>query len=270
MKRALTKAQKRGRVTKRDAAAALSLHAHGLHPAQAAVGTGLLTAQEATEYGIEIPTFGSVSPGQQTGRLLHIILRDANRANAHHVRILPTGSEADIIFDNGGERRVPASVLPALALRSQRIAGRRGWHVEILQAGTGPAMHFIRKRSPSSYAHPSDWSSVLQEFRSKPDGLLVVIAPDAYVSRHLLTRFSFAQSIDDWRKAGDAVLIYDADITEGREMAIHGALSGKVSVALMARHAEDWWRPVAEAGFTVRVLRARLTEAGPAWEIFRV
>lgn len=271
MKRKLATAHTQGRVSRRDAAAALSLHGHGLHPTQAVVGTGLLGSGEAQALGFQIPSFGSVSPGQSTGRLLHIILRDADVARAHQIRIMPTDREADILFDNGGERRIPASVLPALASRAQRIGGRLGWHVQVIPAGTGPALQLIRKRQASDRLHPADWSGVLDGFRTEPEGLLVVIAPDAYVSRHFLAKYPLVESMDEWRESvGDKPALYDADRDAGRELALHAALSGRTTVALMARVASDWWQPVSEAGIPVRVLRSRLTVLGPAWESFEV
>jgi|SRR5688572_2314627 len=271
MKRKLAKARAGGRVSRRDSAAAQSLHSHGLHPSQAVVGTGLMDADEAQELGFELPDFGSVSPSQSTGRLLHIILRDADVVSAHQIRILPTDREADIIFDNGGERRIPASVLPALALRAQRVGGRLGWHVQVIPAGTGPALQLIRKRQAGDRIHPVDWSGILEAFRAEPEGLLVVVAPDAYVSRHFLAKYPLVESMDAWREStGDKPVLYDADRDEGRELALHAALSGRITVALMARQAGDWWLPVSEAGIPVRVVRSRLTTLGPAWESFQV
>ncbi|MCE9586032.1 hypothetical protein K8R04_01790 [Candidatus Uhrbacteria bacterium] len=271
MKRKLATARSRGRVSRRDSAAAESLHGHGLHPVQAVVGTGLMGADEARELGFSFPNFGSVSPGQSTGRLLHIILRDADHACAHQIRIMPTDREADILFDNGGERRIPASVLPALSMRAQRIGGRLGWHVQAIPAGTGPALQLIRKRVASERLHPADWSGVLDGFRAEPDGLLIVISPDAYVSRHFLAKYPLVESMDEWRESdGDKPVLYDADRDDGRELALHAALSGRTTVALMARSANDWWRPASEAGIPVRVVRSRLTTLGPAWESFQV
>ena len=271
MKRKLAKARARGRVSRRDAAAAESLHGHGLHPTQATVGTGLLEVEEAQELGFSLPNFGSVSPGTDTGRLLRIILRDANVASAHQIRILPTGKEADIIFDNGGERRIPASVLPALAMRAQRVGSRHGWHVQVIPAGTGPALQFIRQRQAGARLHPADWSDVLEAFRKSPNGLLVIIAPDAYVSKHFLTKFPFVEVMDAWREiAQEKPALYDADRDDGRELALHAAIAGRTTVALMARAADDWWQPAAEAGIPVRVVRSRLTTLGPAWESFEV
>jgi len=271
MKRKLATARSQGRVSRRDSAAAISLHGHGLHPAQAVVGTGLLGATEAQDLGFTLPNFGSVSPAQDTGRLLHIILRDADHVSAHQIRILPTDREADILFDNGGERRIPASALPALALRAQRIGSRLGWHVQVIPAGTGPALQLIRKRQAGERRHPADWSGVLDSFRGDPTGLLVVISPDAYVSRHFLAKYPLAQSVDDWRESAcDKPSLYDADRDDGRELAMHAALAGRTTVALMARVACDWWQPVSEAGIPVRVVRSRLTAHGPAWESFQV
>lgn len=271
MKQKLAKARSRGRVSRRDAAAAESLHGHGLHPIQAIVGTGLLTPTEARDIGFDLPNFGSVSPALNTGRLLRIILRDADVVGAHQIRILPTDREADILFDNGGERRIPSSVLPALALRAQRVGRRLGWHVEVIPAGTGPALQLIRRRKAGERLHPVDWSGVLDGFRVEPDGLLVVISPDAYVSKHFLAKYPLVESMDDWRDLEvDKPVLYDADRDDGRELALHAALSGRTSVALMARVSDDWWRPVSEAGIPVRVLRSRLTTAGPAWESFQV
>lgn len=271
MKRKLAKARSRGRVSRRDSAAAESLHRHGLLPSQAVVGTGLLEADEARDLGFELPNFSSVTPAQDTNRLLRIILHDADVVRAHQIRILPTDREADILFDNGGERRIPASVLPALAMRAQRIGGRLGWHVQVIPAGTGPALQLIRKRSTGEQHHPADWSGVLDGFRGKPEGLLVIIAPDAYVSRHFLAKYPLVESVDDWREMkGDKPVLYDADRDEGRELALHAAISGRITIALMARSANDWWNPASEAGIPVRVVRSRLTTLGPAWESFQI
>lgn len=272
MKRKLARARSCGLVSQRDSAAAESLHRHGLHPAQAMVGTGLIRAQEAQALGIELPNFGSVSPAQHTGRLLRIILRDANNVSAHQIRIVPTDREADILFDNGGERRIPASVLPALAMRAQRVGSRLGWHVEVIPAGTGPALQLIRRRIAGERKHPADWSDVLGGFKAEPEGLLVVVSPDAYVSRHFLAKFPLVESMDAWRdQAVDKPVLYDADREDGRELALHSALSGRTTVALMARGTtDDWWQSVSEAGIPVRVMRSRLTMLGPAWETFQI
>jgi hypothetical protein len=271
MKRKLARARAKGRVTRRDAAAALSLRGHGLHPTQAVVGTGLLKLAEAQEIGFEMPNFGSVTPAAGAGRLLHIILRDADIANTHQIRIVPTGSEADIIFDNGGERRIPTAVLPALSLRAMRVGQRSGWHVHVFPAGIAPALQFVRQRQAGKRRHPADWSMVLDAFRESPVGLLVVVAPDAYVSRHYLAKFPVIQEIDNWRSVpSDRPALYDADLEDGRELALHAALAGRATVALMARSASDWWTPVADAGIPVRVIRSRLTALGPVWEAFHV
>lgn len=271
MKRKLAQARHRGRISRRDSAAALSLHSHGLHPAQAVVGTGLLDPTEAKDLGFELPNFGSVTPAQDTRRLLRIILHDANVVSAHQIRILPTDREADILFDNGGERRIPSAALPALALRAQRVGTRMGWHVQVIPAGTGPALQLIRKRQGGERLHPADWSGVLDDFREQPSGLLVIIAPDAYVSRHFLAKFPLTESVDDWRQSkGDKPALYDADRDEGRELALHAAISGRTTIALMGRSGGDWWQPASDAGIPVRVVRSRLTSSGPAWESFEI
>ncbi|GEM_PF-3000973 len=271
MKRKLAKARSKGRLSRRDAVAALSLHSHGLHPAQATVGTGVLSVKEAEEFGIELPQFGSVSPSADAGRLLRIILRDADLVGAHQVRIIPTGVEADILFDNGGERRISSAVLPALSMRAMRVGNRQGWHVQVLSAGVGPALQLVRQRQAGKRLHPADWSSVLESFREAPSGLLVVISPDAYVSRHYLTKFSVVDDMKDWREdSGEKPSLYDADRENGRELALHAAIAGKAAVALMAHDTEDWWEPVVDAGIPVRVIRSRLTQSGPVWEAFQI
>lgn len=269
MKRSLSRARKRGHITRRDAAAAESLSVHGLRPSQVMIGTGLLTPQEAQLYDVRHESLGDKIQPQQASRILYNILRDADRVGAHQIRILPTDREADVLFENGGERRVPSSVLPALSLRAQRVAPRRGWHVEILPAGIGPSLHFIRRRSESEKRHPADWSVVFKDFRKQPTGLMVIILPDAYVSRHFIAKYSLGSSIDDWRNQEvSGPLLYDADQADTRELALHAALSGKTAIACMSMCQDDWWLPAHQAGIPVRVLRGRLTEGGPAWEAF--
>ena len=269
MKQKLTKARSHGRVSRRDADAVESLYGHGLHPMQAIVGTGLMNAKEAQDFGFALPNFGSVSPAQHTGQLLRNILRDADIVCAHQIRIVPTDREADILFDNGGERRIPASVLPALAMYAQRFGVRLGWHVEVIPAGTGPALQLIRRRLAGERKHPADWSNILSGFKAEPEGLLVVISPDAYVSRHFLAKYPLVESMDDWRgMAIEKPVLYDADQEDSRELALHAALAGRATVALMARAADDWWRSVSDAGIPVHVIRSRLTMNGPAWETF--
>jgi hypothetical protein len=100
---------------------------------------------------------------------------------------------------------------------------------------------------------------------------VVVVAPDAYVSRHYLAKFPVIQEIDNWRSVLlDRPALYDADLEDGRELVLHAALAGRATVALMARSASDWWTPVADAGIPVRVIRSRLTALGPVWEAFHV
>lgn len=272
MKQMLTRARSCGLISQRDLLAAESLYRHGLHPMQAVVGTGLMRAKEAGDLGLPLPVFGSVSPSQSAGRLLHRILRDADVAGAHQIRIVPTDREADVLFDNGGDRRIPSAVLPALAMRAQRVGSRLGWHIEVIPVGTGPALQLIRRRAAGEQKHPADWSDVLNGFTSKPFGLLVVVSPDAYVSRHFLVKFPLVESVDEWRVMdGEKPVLYDADCEDGRELALHAALAGRTTVALMARPgATDWWQSVVDAGISVRVMRSRLTMMGPAWETFQI
>lgn len=269
MKRSLSRARKRGHITRRDAAAAESLSVHGLRPSQIMIGTGLLDRDEARMYDVEHESFPDKVATQQASRILYNILRDADRVGAHQIRILPTDREADVLFENGGERRIASSALPALSIRAQRVAARRGWYVEILPAGIGPSLHFIRRRSDTDRKHPSDWSAVFADFRRDPVGLMVIILPDAFISRHFIAKYSQGSSVDDWRMHESTTpLLYDADQAESRELAIHAALSGKTAIACMGSCVDDWWQPVREAGISVRVLRGRLTDGGPAWEAF--
>ncbi len=270
MKRLIERARAKGRLTRRDAAAAHALHGHGLHPAQALVGTGLIGVKEYAEYGgdaLEKGESGSIPKARNLSRL---ILRDAEKSGTSQVRIIPTGKEADVIFDTGGERRIPTAALPALVLRMRKMANRSGWHVEVLPAGIGPSLHLIRQRG-ARRDHPSDWMSSLADFRAEPSGLLVIIAPDAYVARHFLNRMPMAETAGSWRELDeDGPALYDADKDDGRELALHAVFCGRIAVALQCSVREDWWTSASEAGIPVRVLRSRLTSAGPAWEALSI
>lgn len=199
------------------------------------------------------------------------VRREADRRGAHHVRLVPAGGRVECLFDAGraqaDEPVFSDAVLPVLAMRLQRLGARSGWHFEIHQAGFAPAIHLIRRRSDTKPTHPSDWAQAYRLFRENPEGLLVLIQPDAYLVRHGLLKLKSAAEAGDWRSHDDLVPdVYDADDETGRELALQAALAGRSAVAV-GSVGNDWWEPVTGT-VAVRVLRAHRTPHGLAWEAF--
>jgi hypothetical protein len=189
-----------------------------------------------------------------------MVRREADRRRAHQIRLVPTGGRVEFLFDTGRGHDLPEmsdGVLAVLALRLPKLGARSGWHVDVHQAGFAPAIHLVRRRNESRPTHPSEWNAAYQEFRAHPDGLMVLVRPDAYLARHGLARLS-----------GAGVEAYDADDEDGREQALHAALSGSPAIAVSS-HDDDWWAPV-QGAVTVRVLRGTRTPHGLAWDSFTV
>jgi hypothetical protein len=197
---------------------------------------------------------------QSPGLAWWMVRREADRRRAHQVRLVPTGGRVEFLFDTGRGHDLPEvsdSVLTVLALRLPKQGARSGWHVDVHPAGFAPAIHLIRRRSENKPTHPSDWNGAYQSFREKPEGLMILIRPDAYLARHGLARLS-----------GAGVEAYDADDEESRELALHMALSGAPAVAVTSKD-DDWWSPI-ESAVQIRVLRATRTSHGLSWDSFTV
>jgi hypothetical protein len=199
-----------------------------------------------------------MEPLLSPGMAWYLVRREAERRQAHQVRLVPTGGQVEFLFDAGRGDDLPETsdaVLSVLAMRLKKMGMRSGWHVDIHQAGFAPAIHLIRRRNESRPTHPSDWTDAYQTFREDPDGLLVFVRPDAYLARHGLARLS-----------GAGVEAYDADEDDAREQALHAVLAGRPAVAV-ASDDEPWWDAVTGA-VPVRVVRATRTPDGLCWESF--
>jgi hypothetical protein len=198
-----------------------------------------------------------------------LVRREADRFGAHHVRLVPTGGRVEILLDAGHAKDLPPiadMVMPVLAMRLKRLGSRSGWHLDVHQAGFAPAIHLIRRRSDTRLSHPSDWSEAYQMFRDQPEGLLVLIRPDAYLVRHGLTRIPQVDQAEAWRsRDGSTPELYDADQEEGRELALHAALAGRAAVAISSKD-DGWWQSLGDC-VKVRVLRAQRTPHGLAWDV---
>ncbi|MEI7512245.1 MAG: hypothetical protein WCK01_02175 [Candidatus Uhrbacteria bacterium] len=187
-----------------------------------------------------------------------MVRHEADRRQAHQVRLVPTGGRVEFLFDTGRGHDLPEvsdGVLSVLAMRLPKLGARSGWHVDVHPAGFAPAIHLIRRRSESKPTHPSDWNGAYQSFKQKPEGLMILIRPDAYLARHGLARLASA-----------GVEAFDADEEEARELALHTALAGNPTVAV-ASDDDNWWAPVMGA-VPIRVLRATRTSHGLSWDSF--
>jgi hypothetical protein len=199
----------------------------------------------------------------------HAVRREADRRGAHHVRLIPLDAAVEVLFDTGGEARdfaFSSAGLPALAMRLRRVKQKSGWHVESYPAGFGTALHLLRVRSESRPTHPIDWTGLVRSVREGRSGLVVLIRPDAYTARHALVNVPGIMDADDW-KAQDGPGLFDADESEGRELALQAALRGSPAVAVSSRDQGEWWNML-EGAVPVRVLKAYRTRSGYAWEAY--
>ncbi|MEK7473823.1 MAG: hypothetical protein AAB668_03835 [Patescibacteria group bacterium] len=215
---------------------------------------------------------GMIKPDEpitSASQLWWLVRSEADRRGAHHVRLIPLDTAVEVLFDTGGATRdfafSPAG-LPALAMRLRRVKQKSGWHVESYPTGFGTALHLLRVRSESRPTHPNDWTGLVRSVREGTNGLVVLIRPDAYTARHALVNVPGIMNADDW-KAQNGPGLFDADESEGRELALHAALRGAPAVAVSSRDQGDWWNAL-EGVIPVRVLKAYRTSRGYAWEAY--
>jgi hypothetical protein len=202
-------------------------------------------------------------------QLWWLVRSEADRRGAHHVRLVPLETTVEILFDMGGEMRdvsFSPSGLSALAMRLRRLKRKSGWHVESYPAGFGTALHLLRVRSESRPTHPIDWTDLVRSVREGTNGLIVLIRPDAYTARHALANVPGIVDADGW-KAQQGPGLFDADESEGRELALQAALRGTPAVAVSSSDREAWWDPI-RGTVPVRVVKGYRTRDGYAWETY--
>ncbi|MCK9360970.1 hypothetical protein M0Q28_01950 [Patescibacteria group bacterium] len=200
--------------------------------------------------------------------LWHVVRREAELRDAHHVRLVPLSETVELLFDAGGPYRgeeISSASLPALAMRLRRLGARSGWHAETFPAGLGVAIHLLRVRSESRPTHPADWTGFLRSVRNGAEGLTVLIQPDAYAVRHALAKLPGVTDADGW-KTQDGPGLFDADDEAGRELALQAALRGLPAVAVSGRDMGAWWE-ILNGAVPVRVFRGYRTNHGFAWEL---
>ncbi len=207
---------------------------------------------DVTTDRLERSIISAADAGQVHGFWIHAADRMAHVHLGHTDHTLPSFS-------------FPRAFLPALRLRLERRSERNPWMVERSLNGMDQAIHVVRSDTYDEESHPTEWMEGLQDFVKQPNGLLVVLRPDAFLRRQLTEQFvdgteTGSRKQPCWIDARDA---------EGKELALHAAMLGRTTVAF-AKADDAWWQEAAQAGIPVRVLQATHLPRQVAWSFYEV
>ncbi len=143
---------------------------------------------------------------------------------------------------------------PCQAWKGTRISGVEGDLLEVVA---------------HEAAHPLARLVGWQEFLRQPRGVLLCLAPDAWLEARLASVQEVAQAQHLFERE-DLQRIHPRD-PQGRELASQAALAG-ISFCWIEDAPEEtgWIRPLAQAGVPVLVVRRRETLHGSAWEAYHL
>lgn len=116
-------------------------------------------------------------------------------------------------------------------------------------------------------AHPLAQLSSWKKFLDKPNGIMVCIAPDAWLEREL----AYLLQVHDHAElmASTRLVQVHPQNPQEREVAWHAALAGASLCWIEDAPDEyDWMRALAQAGIPVQIVRSRHTSHGTAWESY--
>lgn len=187
-------------------------------------------------------------------------------------------TEARICVEQGaghvwvGPDAEPASTLalakeevPALQTWFEAGFPRQAWKGTRILGVEGDLLEVVAHEAAHPLARLAGW----QEFLRKPRGILVCLAPDAWLEARLA---AVPEVADPHHLFAHELLrrIHPRD-PQGRELASQAALAG-VSFCWMEDAPEEtaWIRPLAQAGVPVLVVRRRETLHGSAWEAYHL
>lgn len=187
----------------------------------------------------------------------HALHLDATRRDTHVVHVHP--------FD-ASDSQVPLrpEMCSACAYTIDYHPARMGWRVESEKTLHGSAMRMVRVEPFDHVPHPWDWLWAVRSFFEKPVGLCVIeYADDPYIDER--TRSWDRHGVDAWRERS-RLHVYRTHDDEGRELALHAALSGSSVCAIDdTGSVSDWWAPAVDAGVPVRQIHMTKTHHGPVW-----
>lgn len=187
-------------------------------------------------------------------------------------------TEARIALERGkGEVWIgaDAKASPGLELDREELPALQAW----FEAGY-PQREWRAKRLPGTEsdvleathlanAHPLERLNVWRAFLSRPQGVMVCVAPDAWLEREIEHLPEPQAHAEHWT-IGSLVRVRP-QTEHDREVAWHAALSGAAICWIEDVPQElDWMRSLAQAGISVHVVRSRHTPHGTAWEGYRV
>lgn len=137
------------------------------------------------------------------------------------------------------------------------------WRTRRIQGVESDVLELVTK----NVAHPVAKMEQWRGFMKKPNGVLVVFAPDAWML-HELEVIPALETHHDAFQAIDLRRIHP-QTSEAREAALHAALAGALLcwVELVPEETR-WMRVLADAGIRVTVIRRRETLHGSAWEAY--
>lgn len=153
--------------------------------------------------------------------------------------------------------------LPALQTWFEAGLPRQTWQARRLPRLEADAMQLVARHD----GHPAAGFQGWQTFLERPQGILVCVAPDAWLRERLAPLRPAAALADLFSEGGLARV--EPQTPAEREWAAQAALAG-ANLCWLEEAPGDlgWFRPLAKAGVRVTVVRARPTPHGTAWETY--